>query len=151
MATNTHSDDSVEKPPITERFWRQGFGRGKLELLTGLLGHKMLKRQVLMRQRNQEAENRAARQAAFGNDGRWIDDDGDDMGSEQTVLGDLVTHVTNPTKASSGLGKLLLAGILGAAVPGAGIAGHFLALTNKASPVVEKVGLGKITDFNLQP
>lgn len=108
---------------------------------------------------NQEAENRKVRRDVWGSDLEVPMDD--DMG-DQTILGD-VTHPTpiviaGNQSGGSDLLKGLAIAALGAAIPGAAIAGYFVSQAMKdQSPIVApnnpdgqndfSVGLGKITDY----
>ena len=109
--------------------------RGRLELLTGLLGISNLKHTTQQNQMNQEAENAFVRKKAW-------ECEGSPEGSEemqQTVLGDLqtTTHITNQP---SSIGKLLLgAGLLATGV-GTSIGGYLVAdaIKNKPVPIVQE-------------
>jgi len=100
--------------------------------------------------RNRQAESAWTRKALWNSD----KSETDEMGNQQTILGD----VTNPTpivvtgSQSSALGPLLAA-LLGAAIPGAGLAGYLL--NQSPEPVVQaanldetvEIGLGRIEDY----
>lgn len=102
---------------------------------------------------NRKAESAWTRKALWNSD----ESETEEMGNQQTILGD----VTNPTpivvtsSQSSALGPLLAA-LLGAAIPGAGLAGYLL--SQSPAPVVQpsnpdetvEIGLGRIEDY-LQP
>ena len=140
---------------LTETIEDLAAGKTKLELLTGLVGIKAIKTHQKMSDKNREAEAAAVRKAAFGASGE--EGSVDDM-IETTVLGNVVTHqhATPQKKSAGGMKTALLGALIGAAVPGAGVAGFLL---NQAAPIVEevieageaKIGLGKIEGFNNLP
>ena len=143
-----------------QRSWPQtvqsiGRKRGMLELWTGVIGARAVEHHEEMSRRNQEAENRCARQQLWGNDGGVEEDV--DMGN--TILGD-VTHPTPIVvngQQSSNLLPTVLAVAAGALIPGAGVAGYLLnaALVKPdAAPPAQQftdssvsLGLGKIEDY----
>jgi len=101
---------------------------------------------------NRKAESAWTRKALWNSD----ESETDEMGNQQTILGD----VTNPTPIvvtgnNSSLGPLLAA-LLGAAIPGAGLAGYLLSQTpdvvqpSNPDETVE-IGLGRIEDYLQQP
>lgn len=154
MSSETSSETQPET--LTQKAKRAVLNRWKLETLTGLLGIQSLQKQQQMSQKNQEAENKWARKNVWGDEST----DEEDM-SNQIILGD----VTNPTPiviaGNSGGGSDLLKGLaiaaLGAAIPGAGLAGYALStlLSDKPTPTVTEpsdqndfsVGLGKLEDY----
>lgn len=136
-----------------------GLKRGKLELLTGLLGFNALKSHQRRSDQNQEAEDRWVRKNVYGDEGQHTTNE-DDMGT--TVLGD----VTNPTpivvQGSQGsdstlktLATLALGGMLGGGGIAAGaVATYLLNKAPEASTTIEQragervqIGLGKIDDY----
>lgn len=128
--------------------------RGKLELLTGLIGAKSLEDHNAETRKNREAESAAVRRDLWGQ----TDGEGDDMAG-QTILGD----VTNPTpiviagqqggsSALQTMATLALGGLLG----GGGLAAGMMlnkAPNITAAPVIQQadetlsIGLGKIEDY----
>jgi len=148
----------TSSPTFRQQVETIGLKKSKLELLTNLLGIDALRNHQRMSEANQEAENKAARRAAWGDtsDRDVLQDD--DM--TQTILGD----VTNPTPIvvagqSGGGGSLLplLAGaLLGGSIPLAGVAGWLYSQANNPPPVVapnddESVRLGLERLENIQP
>lgn len=165
MSTASSEDSAVTNPqPIQDKtilqqvrdYWN---GRGKLELLTGIIGARQMQYEAKSHQRNRDAEEAYVRKNVWGSDESPAADA--DMG--HTILGD----VTNPTpiviagQQRQGLGTLgtLAVGLLGASIPGLGIAGYLLGnyLANKdqqPAPVVQpndgddfSLGLGRIEDY----
>ena len=110
-----------------------------------------------MSRKNQEAENRYVRRKVWGDDSTESPES-EDMG--HTILGD-VNHPTPIIVAGgqSGGNELLKAAaiaLLGAAIPGAGVAGYFLNQALKPTETQTEsaagqqdfsVGLGKIEDY----
>jgi hypothetical protein len=116
-----------------------------------------------MSQKNQEAENRFVRKKVWGSD-EAESEAGEDMGSGgNIVLGDVQHPAPIVIAGQSGGGSDLLKGLaiaaLGAAVPGAGLAGYALStlLADKPTPPATQpaepsqsdfsVGLGKLEDY----
>jgi len=125
----TLEQSSMKSPELIERAKKAGLARWKLETLTGLLGVKSLQHHQRESEKNQAAENRAARMTMWGSKEKF--EDAEDMGGH-TILGD-VTHpapvIIAGQQQGSGLGKVLAgaalaAGLIG--IPGAGIAGFLL-------------------------
>lgn len=130
--------------------------RGKLELLTGVIGAQSLAAHNNEIEKNREAESAHVRRELWGDTGNETET-GDEM--QQTILGD----VTNPTPVvisgnnGSGIAGTLATLALGAALGGGGIAAGWL--LNKAPDVIDKVapvindnervdiGLGKLEDY----
>ena len=123
---------------------------GKLKLWAGLLAHQAIQHSQQELQKNREAESAAARRQLWN-----ADESDEDMGSQQTILGD----VTNPTPVvvsgtSSAFGPLLAA-LLGAAIPTAGLLGYLIpmftpspaALPNSQPAPKVQVHLGEIEDY----
>jgi len=122
--------------------------RERLELWTGVIGNKMLAAGAERFRKNENARDSFARQQLYQSDeGSTVAEDMGDI-----YLGDVTTTTTGKSRSASGLRRALVAGLIGAAIPGAGIIGYLIAdrLSDKADPVIEKIGLGKITDFNLR-
>tara|TARA_R110000803_G_scaffold197082_1_gene260536 strand:+ start:1288 stop:1725 length:438 start_codon:yes stop_codon:yes gene_type:complete len=96
--------------------------RGKLEILTGLMGLNNLQHASIQSQKNQEAENAHVRKEAWGfNESAESSDE-----MQQTVLGDLQT-TTNITNQPSQIGKFILgAGLLATGVGGP-VGAYFIA------------------------
>jgi len=115
-----------------------GEKRQKLEVATGIEGLHALQAHNRRQQRNLEAEDRAARKKLWGDDGDQ------DMGDQQTVLGDYVINQTGQQTPQKSLLPLLLAGLVGVGGPlavGAGVAGHMLIdelLKEKPAPSTPK-------------
>lgn len=148
---------STNSQTFLDRAKTTALNRWKLETLTGLLGYKSLKHHQAESEKNQEAENAAARRAAWGESGVAK---GDDMG-DQIILGDNVhpTPIVMPSQGS-GLGKVLIgaalaAGLMG--IPAAGIIGYGLSKVLEKSPSNTTtntttgdnldIGLGRIEDL----
>jgi hypothetical protein len=148
------SEQSLPKSPeLIDRARKAGLARWKLETLTGLLGVRSLQHHQRESEKNQAAENRAARIGLWGSKERF--EESDDMGGH-TILGD-VTHPTpviiaGQQQQGSGLGKVLAgaalaAGLIG--IPGAGLAGYFLSkLTDK--PAATQPGTDDTVDIGLK-
>lgn len=124
---------------------------GKLKLWAGLLAHQAIHHSQQELQKNRDAESAAVRRQLWN-----VDESNDDMGSQQTILGD----VTNPTPvvvtgSSTAFGPLFAA-LLGAAIPTAGLLGYFFQTLDRgpASPPPPQqqvpqvqVHLGEIEDY----
>lgn len=95
--------------------------RGRIELLTNLLGYQALRTHSERQKKNLAAEDHAAR-VALGWTGAAEVDAEAEMGD--TILGD-VNHVPAAPPRRSVLSSLALAA-LGASVPGAAIGGYFV-------------------------
>ena len=142
----------TQSVPWTETLKDQGKKRGLLELWTGVLGNQMIESHAKEHARNRNAHGRFHR----GQLGQ-TDDADEDMGN--TILGDVTYPAPVVVSQSNGSGLLKAAAIaaIGAAIPGAGVAGYFLAdmLQDKPAAVVPgqqndndfSVGLGKIEDY----
>ena len=125
-------------------------GLGKLKLWSGVMAQQAIQDTHQEQMQNRKAESAWTRKALWDSD----ESETDEMGNQQTILGD----VTNPTpivvagSQSSALGPLLSA-LLGAAIPGAGLAGYLL--SQSPEPVVQpsnpdetvQIGLGRIEDY----
>jgi hypothetical protein len=134
---------------------------GKLTQMARLLGIKNLTMHHRNQKTNLETQSRVYRREMLGDENTESDDE--DMG-DHTVLGN-VTHPTPIVVAgqqSSGNDFLkgLAIAALGAAIPGAGIAGYLVnQAINNPTPIVQpvtpapvdqndfSVGLGKIEDY----
>lgn len=160
MTSTTQSQDS-QAPDIlgkTAKYWN---ARGKLKLWSGILANQSLQHFQAEQAKNQAAEAAAVRKAAWGDAG-GTGSEGEDVGGN-TILGDVtqappVIIAGNQSGSGSGLVKALAAMAIGAAIPGAGLAGYLVPkLLEKATsaPIPapsfdgEKVdlGLGRIEDF----
>ncbi len=107
--------------------------RGRIELMTGILGLNSLRNSIRQSEKNQQAENEYVRKTIWGKAAEK--EDSDDM--QQTVLGDLTTNITN----QSSLGKALVGlGLLATGI-GGGIGSYLIAdaIKNKPAPVIQKV------------
>ena len=130
-----------------------GLKRGKLELLTGLVGYQALQNHQRMNEANQEAENQATRKRVWGSDDGSALKDGGDMGN--TILGDVTpAPVVVAGHNGHGLGTLLAAAALGSGIPLAGVGGYLLAQAQpEPTPVVAPsdesidLGLGRIEEY----
>jgi len=102
-----------------------------------------------MSEANQEAENRSVRKHVWGVDSPDVLQDTDEMGD--TILGNVTTHPTQVVDKSSKLAPLVLAAVLGAGLPAAGVAGYLLSKVNQpgvAQPDESvNLGLGRIEDY----
>lgn len=129
-------------------------GKGKLELLTGLIGAKQLEATQREQARNQEAESAWARRELWGDSGQA---EADEMGN--TILGDVqypTPIVMQGNQSSLGsLATIAIAGLLGGGGLAAGLAAPYLLdkLTpdEQPTPVVEpgtdetvSIGFGKV-------
>ena len=128
----------------------------KLELWAGAIANRAIQNHERRQSKNIAAEDAAARQAAG-----WPEPEteGEDVGD--TILGDVVIQQPAASPAQpqlqtkgGGLAKLAVATLLGAAVPGAGIAGYLLNSAGEAiqAPATDtdtttQIGLGKIEDY----
>lgn len=123
--------------------------QGRNELWSGVIAN-----QTLDQERQRQAKSIAREDAAAADAMGWPDvAETDDMGN--TILGDV--NLSQPqqaqaTQGGTGLGKLLLAGLVGAAIPGAGVAGYLLSRPEAAAvtkPIDNTVdlGLGKLSDY----
>lgn len=103
-----------------------GLKRGKMELLTSLLGYRSLQAHSDRQRKNLDAEDRAARAAlGWGSDPATSEGGNADMGD--TILGDVTNHpapVAVP-KATGILAPIAMT-LLGASIPGAAIGGYLL-------------------------
>ena len=98
------------------------------------MGARNIKRQADNTNRNIQAEDAAVRQQMWGTSETGEDEE---MG-DQTVLGDIfMAQQPKQQSNGSGLGKLLLATAMGAAVPTAGV--MWLA-SEYLPPLIEKLG-----------
>ena len=134
-----------------------GVKRGKMELLTSMLGFRALESHQRMSDANREAESQAVRKAAWGVDSPTQTAGTDDMGD--TILGDVTTHPTPIVVAgeSGGTMKALATLAIGGLLAGSGAglgAGAMYLLSNRdqATPVVPEgervqIGLGRIEDY----
>ena len=115
-----------------------GEKKQRLEVATGVEAVHALQAHNRRQQKNLEAEDAAVRKELWGDDG------GDDMGDQQTVLGDYVINQTGQQAPQKSLLPLLLAGLVGVGGPlavGAGVAGHMLIdelLKEKPAPSTPK-------------
>ena len=101
-----------------------GLKRGKMELLTSLLGYRNLQAHQQRQAKNLEAEESAVRRNLWGSNEEPPTFDGGDDVAGDTVLGDVTHPAPVIVQKSAGmLGPLVMA-LLGASVPGAGIAGY---------------------------
>ena len=128
-----------------------GLKRGRMEMLTSLLGYQTLKKHSQRQQKNLEAEEKSVRANAWG-----ATEAGDEMPGDNTVLGD-VFHTTAP-REKNGLLPLITGLAIGAAtvgVPAVGAGGYFLSqLLDKQDVVVPdstdetvNLGLGKLDEL----
>jgi hypothetical protein len=101
-----------------------GLKRGKMELLTSLMGYRSLQAHSERQRKNLEAEDLAGRTALGWGSDPATSDDGVDMGD--TILGD-VNHPA-PVAVPQAIGILapLTMALLGASIPGAAIGGYLL-------------------------
>ena len=112
----------TDSPALRAALLKQNKLRGKLEILTGMLGYKALEARQKQVQAFNAASTRAVARKMLGEE---LKAEGDDVGN--TILGD-VTHPTPVVIAgqqSSGIGPLLAAG-LGMLGPAGAIGGYFL-------------------------
>ena len=146
-------NSSQSSGTFQEQAKKIGLKRGKLELLTGLLGYQALQNHQRMNEANQEAENQATRKRVWGNDDGSALKDGGDMGN--TILGDVTpAPVVVAGQKNHGLGTLLAAAALGSGVPLAGVGGYLLSQAQTepppiVAPVDESIdlGLGRIEEY----
>lgn len=154
MTSSTTQQETIQEAEQT------AVKRWKLETLTGLLGFKALQNHQRETELNTAAENSHVRRSVWGSKEESTEG-ADDMGSGgNIVLGD-VQHPTpiviaGQQSGGSDLVKGLAIAALGAAIPGAGLAGYFIsnAMDKTPAPVVLpidqndfSVGLGKIEDY----
>lgn len=118
----------LSEKSLSEEAGKIGLKRGRMELLTSLLGYQSLKAHSVRQQKNLEAEDRSAR-ASLG----WSDslettepiEDGDsEMGD--TILGDVNHPAPVVVQKAAGVLAPLAMTLLGASVPGAAIGGYIL-------------------------
>jgi len=130
-----------------------GLKRGRMELLTGLLGYRNLQAHQQRQAKNLEAEEAAVRRKLWGSKEQPPTFDGAEAVAGDTVLGD-VNHPAPVIvqKPASVLGPLVMA-VLGAAVPGAGIAGYvasqYLAAPAPATQMEDEsisIGIGRLEE-----
>ncbi len=146
-------NSSQSSATFPEQVKKIGLKRGKLELLTGLLGFQALQNHQRMSEANQEAENQATRKRVWGSDDGSTLKDGGDMGN--TILGDVTpAPVVVAGQNGHGLGTLLAAAALGSGIPLAGVGGYMLSQSKaEPAPVVAPadesvdLGLGRIEDY----
>lgn len=135
---------------------------GRLNLLSGVTGHQVLKQNQQEQQKNQEAESNWVRKKVWGSPEASETQETEGMG-DQTILGD----VTNPTPiviqgGGNNGGNSLLTLALGAALGGGGIflgqmLGKPIVPATPAQPVIQQptanqdttttIGLGRIEDY----
>jgi len=128
--------------------------REQLEELTGVLGWKSLNNYRKSSEANREAEDRAVRRQfdQSGSDSKDVDLEGDNVGTENIVLGGIhnppaINNVYPPQSS-------ILPAILGAAVaigvPLAGVGGYLMSQKPEVVQPGEdqsvKIGLGRIED-----
>jgi len=121
-ATQESEQSWTDSPALRAALLKQNKLRGKLEILTGMLGYKSLEARQRQVQAFSDATTRAVAKKLLGEE---IEPEGEDVGN--TILGD-VTHPTPVVIAgqqSSGLGPILAAG-LGMLGPAGAVAGYFL-------------------------
>ena len=146
-------NSSQSSGTFQEQAKKIGLKRGKLELLTGLLGYQALQNHQRMNEANQEAENQATRKRVWGSDDGSALKDGGDMGN--TILGDVTpAPVVVASQTGHGLGTLLAAAVLGSGIPLAGVGGYLLSQAqSEPAPIVAPedesvdLGLGRIEDY----
>lgn len=122
------------------------------------MGFQALKKHQAETDKNMAAENSHVRRSVWGS--AESTEDTDDMGSGgNIVLGDVQHPAPIVIAGNSGGGSDLIKGLaiaaLGAAIPGAGLAGYLISnALDKVTPVVQpidqpdfSVGLGKIEDY----
>ena len=148
---------------MVEKAKKAGLARWTLETLTGLLGIKALQHHEAETEKNVSAENAHVRKTIWGSS--EVADENHDMGNGgNIVLGD-VQHPTPIVISGQQSGgndflKGLAIAALGAAIPGAGIAGYLVnQAMSKPTPIAQpatpafsdqndfSVGLGKIEDY----
>lgn len=115
--------------------------RGRLELLTGLVGINSLQRTSQETLKNQQAENAFVRRNTWG-ENATSEPVEEDM---QTVLGDLNT-TTNVTNSESPLAKIAIAAGLLATGTGVPIAAYFVADAINNRPIAEQPAPVEHTD-----
>ena len=119
--------------------------QGRNELWSGVIAN-----QTLDRERERQAKSISREDAAAAKAMGWpeVDVDSDDMG---TILGDV--NIQQPTQTGGGLGKVIAAALLGAAIPAAGAIGYWLAakpIEKTAAEAIDthtQIGLGHISDY----
>lgn len=117
----------------------------KMELWTGAIANRSLEQHQQRANRNMAAEDAAVRKSAG-----WPEPaEGDEMGD--TIVGDVNIQQQPSTGRGGGLAKLALATVLGAAIPGAGIAGYLLqaadTVADADTDTNTDIGLGRIEDY----
>jgi len=101
-----------------------GLKRGKMELLTSLMGYRSLQAHSDRQRKNLEAEDRAARAALGWGSDPATSDDGVDMGD--TILGDVNHPAPVAVPKATGILAPIAMTLLGASIPGAAIGGYLL-------------------------
>jgi len=146
----TNSTESQTNSPDRNRVVKYLDRMGRLKQWSGIMANQAIQDTHQEQMLNRKAESAWTRKALWDSD----ESETDEMGNQQTILGD----VTNPTpivvsgSQSSSLGPLLAA-LLGAAIPGAGLVGYLL--SQSPAPIVQpansdetvEIGLGRIEDY----
>jgi hypothetical protein len=130
-----------------------GLKKGRMELLTNLLGYQALQNHQRMSEANQEAENQSVRRRVWGSDDGNAVKEGGEMGN--TILGDVTpAPVVVAGQTGHGLGTLLAAAALGSVIPLAGVGGYLLSQAQTEPPPVVapadesvELGLGQLEDY----
>lgn len=153
MNSTTSSAISPDFKTSIEKIGQQ---KGKLEVLTSLMGFRAVDNHRKAGERNRAAEDAAVRRAAWGDAGGDTVSEDDDMG--HTILGDInyPAPVAYPPQKQSSVLPMLAMAALGATIPAAGIGGFLLhqylkpdqpAAVAPGDDESVNLGLGRVEDY----